>query len=215
MPPAKQTSAKPRPPSKLAAPDERILTAINHPIRFAALNILTERVASANVISKEIGETVGAVAYHVRLLRNLGAIELVETVQRRGAVESYYRATVRPWFSEAEQKTMPARQRRALVAPVVQRAIDGALRALTNGGFDHKTARSAVVTLDLDAQGQRDAADLLDVMAERLSQIAAESAARANGSKADMARREVATLLYEPTPAPETRQRRPRASKAK
>ena len=47
---------------------------------------------------------------------DLGAIELVETAQRRGATESYYRATVRPWYSDDEYAKLPARRRRSPAA---------------------------------------------------------------------------------------------------
>ncbi len=36
---------------------------------------------------------VSHLAYHIRVLRQLGFIELVETRQRRGALEHFYRAT--------------------------------------------------------------------------------------------------------------------------
>src|SRR5215207_4348673 len=100
------------PPTALGPPDERIARAMSHPIRFQALTILSERVASPNEMARELGQSVGVLAYHVRVLRDLGAIELVDTRPRRGATEHFYRATVRPWFSEEDLEGMPPHARR-------------------------------------------------------------------------------------------------------
>src|SRR4051794_14321945 len=132
-----------RPRRRLAPPPEGVVKAMNHPIRFAALSILAERVASPSDIAEELDETVGAVAYHVRILCALGAIELVRTEQRRGATESYYRATVRPWYSDAEYARLPARRRRELFAPTIRTIVDDAVRALANGGVGEGQAHAS------------------------------------------------------------------------
>lgn len=62
-----------------------------HPTRIAIVAALRNGPASSNDIAKATGVTVGAVAYHMRLLRDDGVVRLHKTEQRRGAVESYYR----------------------------------------------------------------------------------------------------------------------------
>src|SRR5436190_4982072 len=49
---------------------------------------------SPNGLSKELGEGLSQVSYHVRVLRDDcdGLIEETRTVPRRGAIEHYYRA---------------------------------------------------------------------------------------------------------------------------
>jgi DNA-binding transcriptional ArsR family regulator len=69
--------------------------AISHPLRATILNGLYDREASPVEIAKELGEPVGNVSYHARALLELGAIRLVRTRQRRGAIEHVYTATVR------------------------------------------------------------------------------------------------------------------------
>ena len=95
----------PRPTLDLV--DPRIAKALSHPMRARILMILNERVASPNEISEEIEERLPNVSYHVRALLDLGCIELVDTAQRRGAVEHYYRAIVRPFFSDRDWKRLP------------------------------------------------------------------------------------------------------------
>src|SRR3954452_9904644 len=126
MAPSGKTPRGAQPQREPEEPDDRILKAMNHPIRFAALTILAERVASPSEIAKQLGESVGAAAYHVRILRDLGAIELVKTAQRRGATESFYRATVRAWLSDDQLAQLPTEARRALFAPTLRLIVNDA-----------------------------------------------------------------------------------------
>lgn len=79
-----------------ASIDQRLAIAHSNPLRARALQLITEGVASPKAISKALGLDVRTVAYHVRVLRKLGCIELVETQPRRGAVEHIYQAVEHP-----------------------------------------------------------------------------------------------------------------------
>lgn len=52
--------------------------------------------ASPKELAFELGEKLGNVSYHVRILARLGLIELVRETPRRGAVEHHYRSVPRP-----------------------------------------------------------------------------------------------------------------------
>jgi DNA-binding transcriptional ArsR family regulator len=80
--------------SKEASLDPRLIKALGHPVRVGALAILNERVASPSELAKELGESLGNVAYHVKVLEENDAIELVRTAPVRGALEHFYRASV-------------------------------------------------------------------------------------------------------------------------
>ena len=71
--------------------DQRLAKAMSSPLRARALTLIGEGIASPKAISVELDLDVRSVAYHVRVLRKLGCIELVETQQRRGAIEHIYR----------------------------------------------------------------------------------------------------------------------------
>src|SRR5919107_5509795 len=88
--------------------DPRIAKALSHPMRARILAILNERTASPNEISEMLDERLPNVSYHVRALLDLECIELVDTAQRRGAIEHYYRAVKRPFFSDADWPQLPA-----------------------------------------------------------------------------------------------------------
>ena len=61
-----------------------------------------------------IDERLPNVSYHVRALHELECIELVRTAQRRGAIEHYYRALKRPFFSDRDWKRLPRSARQAM-----------------------------------------------------------------------------------------------------
>jgi DNA-binding transcriptional ArsR family regulator len=52
--------------------------------------------ASPKELATQLGEKLGNVSYHVRILVRLGLIELVRETPRRGAVEHHYRSAPRP-----------------------------------------------------------------------------------------------------------------------
>ena len=78
--------------------DQRLAKALSSPLRARALALIAEGVASPKAIADELGLDARGVAYHVRVLRKLGCIELAETHQRRGAIEHVYR--VAAWALE-------------------------------------------------------------------------------------------------------------------
>jgi DNA-binding transcriptional ArsR family regulator len=76
--------------------DPRLIKVLGHPVRVRALEALSSRVASPSELARELGEPLGNVAYHVKILEENDAIELVSTAPVRGAVEHFYGATFDP-----------------------------------------------------------------------------------------------------------------------
>lgn len=75
--------------------DPRVAKALSSSLRAKTLILIAEGVASPKEIAEALGLDVRTVAYHVRVLRELDCVELVETQQRRGATEHIYRVTER------------------------------------------------------------------------------------------------------------------------
>jgi DNA-binding transcriptional ArsR family regulator len=78
--------------SHLHSLDPRLAKALSNDVRARALELLAEGAKSPKQIAAEMQLDLRSVAYHVRVLKKLGCIELVETLPRRGAVEHVYRA---------------------------------------------------------------------------------------------------------------------------
>lgn len=81
-----------------------ISKAVAHPLRIALLRLLREAAPTSAVqFSRKLSQPLGQFAYHLGALRDLGAIEVAEGVQRRGAIEHRYRPADSPqWRAVAE-----------------------------------------------------------------------------------------------------------------
>jgi DNA-binding transcriptional ArsR family regulator len=194
-------------PAGSATIDQRLAKALTHPLRVEILALLNERVASPNEISEELGERLGTVSYHVRTLLELDCVELVRTAQRRGAVEHYYRAIARPFFSDRDWKRLPASARQS-VSDIALRAIwkdvSGALEAGTfDGRDDRHLSRTPLV---VDEEGWRDLSALLTETLDRAMQIEADSASRLAESKEEGVTTKCVLMQFE-SPPPSKRQR--------
>lgn len=163
--------------------DPRLAKALSHPMRARILTILNERVASPNEISELIQERLPNVSYHVRALQELGCIELVSTAQRRGAIEHYYRAIVRPFFTDRDWKKLPQSGRQAVTDVALQMVWEDVSDAIKAGTFeahaDRHLSRSA---LELDETGWKEMTDLLNRALDEAEKIEARSAERIKGS---------------------------------
>ena len=160
------------------AVDTKLMKALAHPLRQQLLIALSERVASPSELAEELGEPLGNVSYHVRMLVDLDCIELVSTTPRRGALEHHYRATVRPMLDDAQWAAMPLATRRALVGDVLTAIWRTVGDAADAGGFDDDKVHVSRERLALDARGYDEIADLLSATLERAVEIKAESADR-------------------------------------
>jgi DNA-binding transcriptional ArsR family regulator len=175
--------------------DEALLKAISHPLRHRLLGLLDDRTASPNELARELGLPLGRVSYHIRLLADLGAIELVRTEPRRGALEHFYRAVTRGWFSDEDWARLPRSARRGIVGQSLQRIFSEVTAAVDAGGFDGPASQVRSTSLELDERGLEELTEVLASTAERVSRINAESADRRAG--ADGVMTELALLHFE------------------
>jgi DNA-binding transcriptional ArsR family regulator len=164
--------------------DPRLAKALSHPMRTRILAILNERVASPNEIAEMIDERLPNVSYHVRALLELGCIELVSTAQRRGAIEHYYRALVRPFFSDRDWKRLPRSGRQAVSDLTLQMVWDDASGAIKKGTFESRSDRHLSRTpMTVDEQGWEELNSLLRETHARAEAIGTKSAKRVAKSK--------------------------------
>jgi hypothetical protein len=168
--------------------EQIVAKAFAHPLRVQILIILNERVASPNLLSQELDQSLNLVAYHVRVLEKYDCIELVDTKQRRGATEHFYRATRRQFLSDAEWARMPEALRPGLSGAMLKAVFDDIEEAVSKGTFDEIEDRHlSRVPMVVDKQGWGDVATLLEGTLERLLEIQAEASERiANGDEPGM-----------------------------
>ena len=159
--------------------DPRIAKALSHPMRGRILAILNERTASPNEIAEMIDERLPNVSYHVRTLLDLGCIELVDTAQRRGAIEHYYRALMRPFFSDRDWKRLPKSGRQSISDTGLQIVWQDVSDAIEAGTFEARTDKHLSHTpMVLDAEGWSELARLLAETLAEAEKIGSRSGAR-------------------------------------
>jgi hypothetical protein len=118
--------------------DQRLVRALAHPLRVQILEILTERVASPNWLSTELEAGLSHVAYHTRALDRCGCLELIETAQRRGATEHFYKATPNSFVGDRKWRKVPRSVLGGVSAPTLQTFLDKAIAALEAGTLDRR-----------------------------------------------------------------------------
>src|SRR3954470_13123041 len=160
-------------------PEARIAKALAHPLRARILERLGEREASPGELADALGEPLGVVSYHLRMLREYHCVELVRTVPRRGALQHFYRATARPRLDHEQWRNLPAALRGELADGTIGAIVEDLTRAADAGTLaDGETVLSRV-PLELDARGRQKLHRLLARTLEQVDAIAAESATRA------------------------------------
>lgn len=177
--------------------DPRLVKALAHPLRVQILSVLEERVASPSSLAEELGAPLGNVSYHVRTLADLGLLKLVRRRTRRGAVEHYYQARGRATVTDRAWSQVPEVVRKSMVGVALEQAVDQAVSAAGNGGFDGDDSSVTRHALTLDEAGVREACKALARLHDELAAIQERSFERLDG---DGRGRHVGlvTMLFEP-----------------
>jgi DNA-binding transcriptional ArsR family regulator len=159
--------------------DHQLHKALSHPLRQRILQQLVEHgPASPKQIATALGERLGNVSYHVKMLRDLDCVELVDTRQRRGAIEHFYRATARAWLDDEQWARLPLPLRLRTVGRTLSELFEEAAAAAKSGGFDHPEIHVSRTLLEVDERGWNELAGILGDTLQAAIRITAESAAR-------------------------------------
>jgi DNA-binding transcriptional ArsR family regulator len=133
--------------------DPRYVKALAHPLRIRILAMLADRSASPVQLSGKLDATLGTVAYHVRTLHSLGLVELVDTRQRRGATEHYYRAREHPRFPDDAWSGLAPVAKQRMLSASLQQIGQYVTSSAAAGGFDRAEAHMTRTGLRLDERG--------------------------------------------------------------
>jgi DNA-binding transcriptional ArsR family regulator len=186
--------------------DERIVKSLSHPLRQRILHVLSEGVVSPNQLAQRLGEPLGNVSYHVKILLENDAIELVETRPVRGAIEHFYRGTIRPFLDDTHWAQLPLATRRTLFAQKLEEIGEHLTAAGMANGFDRMETHVSWIPLQLDERGWQEMARILADALEQASRIEAESLTRLAkaGESAEVIRSELAMQHFERAPKEES-----------
>ncbi|HET9591739.1 MAG TPA: helix-turn-helix domain-containing protein [Solirubrobacterales bacterium] len=113
-PARRRTAASKKPkPGDSQAVNNAFVSALNHPTRRELLRIFLERDAplSPKELAEHTGENLSTISYHVHVLADKFAIELVEEEPVRGSVAHFYRASAlakrTAWVRESLDLDLP------------------------------------------------------------------------------------------------------------
>lgn len=180
---------------------QQLAKALAHPLRVRILTSLQKGISSPNQLSQELGEPLGNVSYHVKTLLEYSCVELVKTEPRRGAVEHFYRATERAFFSDADWAKIPASARKGISGAILETIGQDATQALITGTIDNRTDSHLTRTpLLLDEQGWQELNALLAENLDRALAIQEAAADRLAKEKAEPISTTLAILHFESAP---------------
>jgi DNA-binding transcriptional ArsR family regulator len=180
---------------------QQLAKALAHPLRVRILTSLHRGISSPNQLAQELDEPLGNVSYHVKTLLEYDCVELVKTEPRRGAVEHFYRATERAFFSDADWAKIPASARKGIEGVILESIGQDATAALTEGTIDARTdSHISRTPLNLDEQGWTELSKLLGDTLESAMKIGEESASRLANEKADGIPTSLSLLHFELPP---------------
>lgn len=164
--------------------DKRLLKALSHVVRQHILLIAVQRKVSPKELSKLLGEGLGDVSHHVRVLVKDcdEMLELVGTEPRRGATEHYYRATARTLIPAKTWRALDPGIRTALGGGMASDLFEDLSKSLEAGKLDRKDNYISRAPLVLDAEGQRKVAAIAKEAHEKVERE--HWAARARMDKA-------------------------------
>jgi DNA-binding transcriptional ArsR family regulator len=191
-----------------------LLRALGHPLRLRIATAITERGEASPVgLAREFDVPLATVSHHTRVLRDLGWIELVRTEPRRGAVEHFYRAVIRPFIDDEQWERLPLPLRRGLAAQTLREIFARASQAGGDGAFDDAGACVARMPLELDERGWEDLSQLLVEVLREADAIQRRSDLRVSGRSGgggDVRSSSLAILHHRVTPLPSAGERLPR-----
>jgi len=165
--------------------DQRLVRALAHPLRIQILEILSERIASPNTLSMELETGLSHVAYHTRTLDKCGCLELVDTAQRRGATEHFYKASPGSFIGNREWRSVPRSVRGAISAATLQTFLDKAIAALEAGTLDGRDDTIfRWMPLQLDEEGWKDVVAILEEATNQILSAHLRSQDRLNSGEA-------------------------------
>ncbi len=180
---------------------QQLAKALAHPLRVRILTALHRGISSPNQLAQELDEPLGNVSYHVKTLLEYDCVELVKTEPRRGAVEHFYRATERAFFSDADWAKIPASARKGIEGVILESIGQDATAALTEGTIDARTDSHITRTpFVLDEAGWTEMSKLLGETLEQAMKIGEESASRLADEKGEGIPTSLSLLHFEVPP---------------
>jgi DNA-binding transcriptional ArsR family regulator len=159
--------------------DQNLVRALAHPMRVRILEALQGRTASPTELAREFEESLGVIAYHANALLDVECIEQVRTRPRRGTIEHFYTARPRSFIGHQDWRRAPRTVRDGVTGEALRTFVaklGAAIDADTIDSRDDTTLNW--MPINVDEQGWREIAEILDRALRELMTVAAASRKR-------------------------------------
>lgn len=178
--------------------DRRLTKALAHPTRVHILNILNDGPSSPSKIAKRLDNvSLNLTSHHIKVLRELGCIELVKEVTHGGRTEHIYRATKRQFFTAEEWEEVEPEARQPITVGILRMVSEDIGRSLATGKFDelpdNHLSRSP---LDVDREGWGEIVAILERTLGEVLEVNARSAERARLSGEELMKIRVVMMQF-------------------
>jgi DNA-binding transcriptional ArsR family regulator len=178
--------------------DQRLTKALMHPTRVDILGILSEGPSSPSKIAKRLnGVSLNLTSHHIKVLRELGCVELVREVTHGGRTEHIYRATERYYVNVEEWEEVEPLARHPITLGILRMISEDVGKSLASGKFDelpdNHLSRSV---LDVDQEGWQEIVSILGRALDEVLEVNVKSAERVRLSGEELKKIRVAMMQF-------------------
>ncbi len=165
--------------------DQQMVSALAHPLRVKILRELEEGPNGSANLADRMGEKLGSVSYHMKVLLTFDCVELVETLPRRGAIEHIYSLKPNGALGSRTWKAVPPPLRTRYAGTTLAGFTERAVEALDAGTAESREGSGVTwLPITVDEQGWKDLRLIFGNIEERFRAVADKSAERI-GSPSD------------------------------
>lgn len=184
------------------SPQEVLAKALSHPLRVKVLAILSKKIASPTEISSQVDMPLGNVAYHVRVLEELGLIELVKEERAQGSIAHFYKPVKQSIVEDPHWRDLDPGVRNILSSFVIKTVVDEAANSLATGLFDQREDHHAShIPVHLDEAGWQQVSEIIQEAKSGVLRVQAATAERLNSAGSKPIHATVAMFLFEVAPS--------------
>jgi predicted ArsR family transcriptional regulator len=159
-----------------------LATAVSHPTRLHALVFLSERPAgTAREIAEHIGLPTNNVSHHIKVLMDLGCVEIASIDQAHGGrvAQHLYRATQKAYLDEEAWDQLKSSEKLSFVATLMRLISEDFVQATLHGTlYDPDNNHLSRSPMNVDDEGWEEVIAILDEAVEELFKVQEEVASR-------------------------------------
>lgn len=178
--------------------DQRLVKAMAHPTRVRILQLLYEEPSSPSKIAKRLPDIdLKLVSHHIKVLLNLGCVELVREIAHGGRTEHIYRATTRQFFNAKEWEQVEPKARQPISVSILRTISEDLGASLAAGKFDERPDNHLSRTpLRVDEEGWRELVAILERALHEVIEVSVDSSKRSRLSGEELMKVRVVMMQF-------------------